>query len=185
MDMSKSESELSDFDEDCEPPNRPDNEPEPDEPDEPAINHRFLHSQSSSSAAMTMSFTSKHTPSSAAISASVALDHDQFPSSAEEKDAKLCRLWLECELLQRELAQTQAQLMASNAHCMVMTRSASEAHTELDNQKTKTCQSIKTVPRYVTHPEIKERWTIEQAEKAECEKEAAEKEAEKTVQELI
>jgi hypothetical protein len=41
---------------------------------------------------------------------------------------------------------------------------------------------VKTGPRYVTHPEIREQWNIEQAEKAAREKEVAEKEAEKVAQ---
>ena len=81
--------------------------------------------------------------------------------------------------MQKELVQAKAELDASNAHCTIMTRAATEAKAELEQQKRKTRQGVKTSARYVTHPAIRAQWAAEQEEKAWKAKELAEKEAQK------
>jgi len=93
---------------------------------------------------------SQITKSSSPVPVSVALDPFRFPVSVAEKDSVICRLNLQIELLEREIAQTKAELRASNAHCTLMTRAASEVMTSLENQKRKTRRSAKTSARYLT-----------------------------------
>jgi hypothetical protein len=64
-----------------------------------------------------------------------------------------------------------------------MMRAASAAREELENLKRKSHCSVKTSARYVTHPALREQWAITQEEKARKEREAAQKEAQKTVDE--
>ena len=126
-------------------------------------------------------FTRSQKASSSAVSVSVALDHTRapIPSSTEEMGSEISRLRMIVDLMQKELVQAKAELDASNAHCTIMTRAATEAKAELEQQKRKTRQGVKTSARYVTHPAIRAQWAAEQEEKARKAKELAEKEAQK------
>jgi hypothetical protein len=88
-------------------------------------------------------------------------------------------------LLENELAMAKAQMMASDAHCTIMTRAATQARSELQNHKKKTRQSVKTQARFASYPDLKAAYEIEAAEKEAAGREAAEKEAEKAAQEKI
>ena len=103
----------------------------------------------------------------------------------EEMKMELHKLILENKLLSQELAQTKAQLQASDAHCTIMSRAASEAQAEAQIHRKKTRRSVKTQARFVTKPDLEEAFEKEMAEKVAAEKEAAEKEAEKAAQEVI
>jgi hypothetical protein len=124
--------------------------------------------------------------SSVVVSVDAFLRRVQDPASQMTRDemaVELRKLCFKSKLLENEVSSLQAQLTASNAHCTIMTRAASEAQSELATNRKKTRRSVKTKSRFVTHPELKEAFEAEKAEKAAQAKEAAEKEAEKAVQE--
>jgi hypothetical protein len=84
-------------------------------------------------------------------------------------------------LMEKELLQAKkAEAAASNAHC-IMARTATDAKAELEQQKHKSCRSVKTSARYVTHPTINARWAAYNEERAQRAREAAQKEAQKNV----
>ena len=128
---------------------------------------------------------SQRASSSAAVSVSIALDHTRapIPNSIEEMGSEINMLRKKVELMEKELVQARAEADASNAHCTIMIRAASNAKTQLEQQKRKTRQGVKTSARYVTHPMIRAQWAAEQEEKARKAREAAEKEAQKNADE--
>jgi hypothetical protein len=126
-------------------------------------------------------FTRSQRASSSPLSVSIALHYSRapIPSSSEEKDSEINRLRMKVELIERELVLARASNNASDAHCTIMQRAASDARTEIEQHKRKTRQSVKTGARYVTHPSIRAQWATEQEEKAQREREAAQKGAQK------
>ena len=113
-----------------------------------AVSHEsyyFTRSQASQKANM------HSQPSSLAISISVALDPSgaPIPESYDEIKTELCRIWMENGLMKKVIAKANSETKASNAHCTIMTRVASASKTELENQKRKTCRSVKTNGRLV------------------------------------
>lgn len=86
------------------------------------------------------------------------------------------------QLLEHQLLHVTAQLDAANAHCTVMQRAASDAKTQLENQKKKTCKSVKTKSRFITPPEMQEAFNLERAEWQQKEREAAERGAQKSAE---
>ena len=84
-------------------------------------------------------------------------------------------------MMEKELLQAKAEAAASNAHCTIMARAATDAKAELEQQKRKTRRSVKTSARYVTHPTIRARWAADQEERAQRAREAAQKEAQRSV----
>jgi hypothetical protein len=132
---------------------------------------------------------SQKTNTSYPVPVSVALVPSRLPISIAEKDSELCRMNLKMGLLdkrvaflERELAQTRAELGASNAHCTLMARAVSEAMSSLEIQKCKTRRSVKTSACYVTHPSLHTQWEAEKQEKTIAQREKAEKEAQKATE---
>ena len=85
--------------------------------------------------------------------------------------------------MKKKLIQARAEADASNAHCTIMTQAALNAKTQLEQQKRKTSQDVKTNVCYVTHPMIHAQWAAEQKERAQKARKAAEKEAQKSANE--
>ena len=86
-------------------------------------------------------------------------------------------------LMEKELVEAKAHLDASNAHCTIMRRAATEAREDLQQQKRKSRRSVKTSARYVTHPGIRAQWAADQEERAKQARETARKEAQKATEE--
>jgi hypothetical protein len=120
--------------------------------------------------------------SSPAVSVSIALDHSwaPIPSSVEEMGSEINRLQMTVSLMEKELVQARADADASNAHCTIMKRAASDAMSEVEQQKQKSRWAVKTSVRYVMHPVIREQWAADQEERAQKAREAAKKEAQKS-----
>ena len=116
-----------------------------------------------------------------ALSISVALDPVQAPQpcSVEELTGDNNRLQMTNSLLEKELTQTKAMLVASNTHCTIIKNAEEGARAELLSKKNKTCCTVKTSARYIAHNTTKEIHASQAWEKAKCEKEATEKEAQK------
>ena len=85
----------------------------------------------------------------------------------------------------KEVEKSKANNDASNTHCTIMTRAATTARANLDCQKWKTCQPVKTSARYVAHPAIEDEWNTSQQEKAQHAKEAAKMEAQKATDDAL
>lgn len=139
--------------------------------------------ETASQSAASRYFTRSQKHSSPAVSVSVALDRSQapIPSSVEEMGSEINRLRMTVNLMEKELLQAKAEAAASNAHCTIMARAATDAKAELEQQKRKTRRSVKTSARYVTHPTIRARWAADQEERAQRAREAAQKEAQRSV----
>ena len=105
------------------------------------------------------------------------------PCSVEELTGDNNRLQMTNSLLEKELVQTKAILMASNVHCTIIKHAEEGARAELLRKKNKTCCTVKTSACYVTHNTMKRIHTSQAREKAKHEKEATEKEAQKVVEE--
>ena len=123
--------------------------------------------------------------SSAALSISIALDPEQAPQprSVEELAGDNNRLRMTNSLLEKELVQARAMLVASNAHCTIMRRAEEGVRAELLSKKNKTRRTVKTSARYVAHTTMKEIHASQAQEKAKREKEVAEKEVQKAEEE--
>ena len=105
------------------------------------------------------------------------------PRSVEELTGDNNQLQMTNSLLEKELTQTKAMHMASNAHCTIIKCAEEGARTELLSKKNKTHCTVKTSAHYVAHNTMKEIHASQAQEKAKCEKEATEKEAQKVVEE--
>jgi transcription-repair coupling factor (superfamily II helicase) len=140
-----------------------------------------LESASQSVASHYFKQSQKHL--SPAVSASIALDHSQapIPSFVEEMGSEINCLGMTVNLMEKELLQEKAESAASNAHCTIMAQAATDAKAKLEQQKHKSHQSVKTSARYVTHPTIHARWAADQEERAQRAREAAQKEAQKNI----
>jgi hypothetical protein len=77
----------------------------------------------------------------------------------------------------QELTYTKALLEASNAYCIIMKCTESDARTELLNKKNKSHHTVKTSAHYVAHDMMRELHASQTLERAKHAKEAAEKEA--------
>jgi hypothetical protein len=66
----------------------------------------------------------------------------------------------------KEVEKSKANNDASNTHCTIMTQVATTARANLDRQKQKTCQPVKTSAHYVAHPAIEDELNAFQQEKA-------------------
>jgi hypothetical protein len=113
-----------------------------------------------------------------------------MPSSVAEMGSEINRLRMTVDLMAKEVLQKEKELVlmkadldASNAHCTIMTRSATEAKEDLQQQKRKSRRSVKTSARYVTHPGIRAQWAADQEERAKQARETARKEAQKATEE--
>jgi hypothetical protein len=125
--------------------------------------------------------------SSPTLSISITLDSSQAPQpqSVEELLSENCWLQMTLDLVEKEKTKLKANNNTSNAYCTIMTRAASVAKANLDRQKHKTHQAVKTSAHYVTHPAIEDEWNASQQEKAWRAKEAAEMEAQKATDEAL
>jgi hypothetical protein len=119
------------------------------------------------------------------VSVSIALDPTQapIPESYEELRSEVAKLRMTVGFMSRDIQQSRAEANASAAHCTIMMRAASAAKAELESLKRKTRRSVKTSARYVTHPALREQWAAKQEEKECKERDAAQKEAQKAVDE--
>jgi hypothetical protein len=160
--------------------------------DDFSVDPETLSQSNLSQSASSRYFTRSQKHSSPAVSVSVALDQSRtlMPSSVEEMGSEIVRLrmtlnLMEKELLQagNELLQAKAEANASNAHCTIMTRAASEARAQVEQHKRKTRRAVKNSARYVTHDTIHAQWVAEQEEKAKEASEAARKAAQKAANE--
>ena len=122
--------------------------------------------------------------SSTPVPVSVTLNwsHIPIPLSDSKKMAEIRRLNLKTELLERENLQLRVELGASNTHCTIITRTASDCMTSLENQKRKSHQAIKTSTCFITHPALRTQWEADKQEKTCVEREKAEKEAQKATE---
>ena len=92
---------------------------------------------------------------------------------------------MENGLMKKEIAKKEAGMKASNAHCTIMTRAASASKAKLENQKRRTCRSVKTSARLVSHPMLIEQHNVDMQAKALRAKESADAEAQKAVSEAL
>src|SRR5712675_3509517 len=152
------------------------------DPPSPSLNPMATESRSLSSGHFTCSQKTKF-PSPVPIS--TTLNRSCIPISIAEKDAVICCQDLKINLLENALVQARAKLGASNAHCTLMFRAASEAMASLGTQKCKTCQSVKTKACYITHLALHEQWEVEKREKAHVQKEKTEKEVQKATEDAV
>ncbi|KAM6496755.1 hypothetical protein JOM56_007228 [Amanita muscaria] len=76
-----------------------------------------------------------------------------------------------------------ASIRAANAHCTIVKRALEDCRTQLQNNtKKKERGSSKVKARYLTAPSLREAFDIEDIERQRCEKEAAEKEAQRAAE---
>jgi hypothetical protein len=109
-------------------------------------------------------FTRSQRYSSPAVPISVALDPFRAPlPSVEEMNSQINRLRMTVDLMQKELIRVTAQFAASKARCAMM-RTTAEANAELDQEKPKSRQAIKTDSRYVTLATTRAQWAAEQGD---------------------
>ena len=180
--------------------------PVPAEPSAPLACAMSTHSSGSPGKANTSNpdlsshFTrSKNTPSSSALSISVALDNTlaPIPDSKEELSTEVARLRMTLGLMQKEAVLSDAKVEAAEkqvcllnakadaaeAHCTILKRELSDVKAELHSKKNKTRRAVKTSARYVAHETMKELHASQMQEKAMRTREAAEKEAQKAEEE--
>ena len=154
-----------------------DNEPNPSTPTTPGPSHRVTRS-----ASISLRSSSSAVSINAALTRLVECELGDNMNQ-EEMKMEFRRVLLQNRYLTQELTQAMAELQASNAHCTVMQRAASDAQTQLTNQRKKTRRSVKTDARFVTKADMQESFEKEKAEKEKAEQEAAAKEAEKEKEE--
>jgi hypothetical protein len=87
--------------------------------------------------------------------------------------------------MKKEIVKARSETKASNAHCTIMTCVASASSTELEKQKHRTRQSVKTSAHLISHPMLVEQHNAETQAKALQAKESAEVEAQKAVSEAL
>ena len=76
-----------------------------------------------------------------------------------------------------------ASIRAANAHCTIVKRPLEDCRTQIQNNtKKRERGSSKVKARYLTAPSLREAFDIEDIERQRCEKEAAEKEAQKAAE---
>jgi len=92
---------------------------------------------------------------------------------------------MENGLMKKVIAKANSETKVSNAHCTIMTRAASASKTELENQKRKTCRSVKTNARLISHPMLVKKHKADLELKALWASEAAKVEAQKATKEAL
>ena len=132
--------------------------------------------------------------SSIPVSISITPDSTQapIPDSRAEMSLEIGRLSSEvgqlstkceaCEGLEKRLAEVEANKEASEAHCTIMRRAASDAMEQMEQQKRRSHRPVKTSARYVAcprNPEKERLFAANQQEKERLAQEAAKKVAQK------
>jgi len=131
-------------------------------------------------------FTRSQKSSSAAVPVSVATDGAPMPSDPLEMSSEIRRLRIKCGLLEKEVMDVKANLNASEAHCTIMHRAASDLMSQAESQKRKSRRPVKTKARLVACPGVhvhEAEFAARQEEKAHAAAEVMEKEAQKAAQE--
>jgi len=92
---------------------------------------------------------------------------------------------MENGLMKKVITKANSKTKASNAHCTIMTRTASASKTELENQKCKTRRSVKTNARLISHPMLVEKHKADLELKALQASEVAKVKAQKATKEAL
>ena len=80
---------------------------------------------------------------------------------------------MELDLAKEVIMMLKANNDTSNTHCTIMTHVVTAARADLDCQKCKIHQLVKTGTCYIAHPVIEDKWNATQKEKAQHVKETA------------
>jgi hypothetical protein len=109
-----------------------------------------------------------HSNSPQVVSISITLDPSRapIPESNAELRTMVHQLQMENCLMKKEIIKARSKTKASNAHCTIMTRTASVSSAKLEKQKCRTRRSVKTSACLVSHPMLVEQHNTETQAKA-------------------
>ena len=100
-------------------------------------------------------------------------------SHSPEMQMELCKILHRNKLLESQVESLNAQLNASNAHCTVMKRVASDSQLELSNLRSKKKSKVRMEAHFVTHPELIDAHEAQKVANAQKASEEAERQKQK------